>query len=433
MLLSILSSRRKVWPLAALLTAAALFAILSARSGRARRSAAVVHRARATRATSATAPSGRAAAEVPPQEDERLVLGRKMFFDASLSVPEGTSCASCHDPAHGFAGNNGSTVGVAQGSRHGRFARRNTPSVLYLRFVRRLHLVWDDDAERPEAYGGFFWDGRSSSIASLVQQPLLSPDEMGNRDLRQIAEKLARAPYADDLRAVFDDVFATPEKTVEALGFCLEAFLTSRALSPFSSRYDDFVRGTARLTELEMRGLALFQNPEKGACSSCHRLDPASHEPARSMFTDYGYDAVAAPRNRALHANDDPRHFDLGLCERHDPKLHTDDEWFCGSFRTPSLRNVALRGRFMHNGVFSSLHDVVAFYATRSNDPGRWYPRGEFDDLPPKLHRYVNTTSPPYDRPEGDPPALDEAEIEAVVAFLGTLSDRVVPAGTVRD
>ena len=141
------------------------------------------------------------------------------------------------------------------------------------------------------------------------------------------------------------------------------------------------------------------------------------------MFTDYGYDTVAVPRNRALPSNRDPRRFDLGLCERHDPKLHTDDEWFCGAFRTPSLRNVARREAFMHNGVFTSLREVVRFYATRSTSPARWYADGAYDDLPAKYRRYVNTTMPPYNRPEGDPPALADDEIDAVVAFLGTLND----------
>jgi cytochrome c peroxidase len=100
---------------------------------------------------------------------------------------------------------------------------------------------------------------------------------------------------------------------------------------------------------------------------------------------------------------------------------------FCDSFRTPSLRNVARRDRFIHNGVFSSLRHVVAFYAARSTNPGRWYTGGKFDDLPPKYRLYVNTTSPPYDRPKGDPPALDDEEIDAVVAFLGTLRDRNDP------
>ncbi len=78
----------------------------------------------------------------------------------------------------------------------------------------------------------------------------------------------------------------------------------------------------------------------------------------------------------------------------------------------------------MHNGFFSRLRDVVAFYATRSTNPDLWYPHGvKFDDLPDRYRRNVNTLSFPYNRREGAPPALDDADIDAIVAFLGTLTD----------
>ncbi len=370
----------------------------------------------------------RALIDTPLQaEPARVSIGRALFFDASLSEPAGTSCASCHDPKQGYAGDNGSDLGTPRGSRGGHYARRSTPSVLYLRFVRRMHMVWDDDSELPEAFGGFFWDGRADSIAELVRQPMLNPDEMGNRGVHQVTSKIARARYADALRAEFDDAFANDERTMRAIGLCLEAFLTSRALSPFSSKYDDYVRGTSQLTAREARGLALFRDMDKGACSACHRLDPSSGLPESSMFTDYGYDIVAVPRNRALPHNRDAKHFDLGLCEREDPRMHTDDPWYCGAFRTPSLRNVALRRHFMHNGVFTSLHEVVRFYATRSTEPARWYGTHKFDDLPSRHHKNVNADMPPYNQPEGESPRLDEDEIDAIVAFLQTLTDRDIP------
>lgn len=363
----------------------------------------------------------------PPPPQPRVELGRKIFFDTGLSDPPGTSCATCHDPAHGYAGINGSSIGVARGSRSDRFARRNTPSVLYLRFVRRFHLRWEEDADFPEASGGFFWDGRSDSIITLVRQPLLNPNEMGNRDLGAVARHLEASDYAGDLRRQFDGVFDSAESAAVALGECVEAFLTSREMSPFSSKYDDFVRGHAEMTPLEARGLSLFKDHAKGACSSCHKMDDRSPMPERSLFTDYGYDAVAPPRNRKMPVNADPRRFDLGLCERHEPSWHTDDDHYCGSFRTPSLRNVAVRTSFMHNGVFSNLRDVVAFYATRATDSKRWYPPGHFDDMPPKYWQYVNTNPAPYHRREGEAPALDDADVDALVAFLETLTDKEYP------
>jgi cytochrome c peroxidase len=363
--------------------------------------------------------------EIPPPTDgSRIALGRTIFFDPGLSDPPGTSCASCHAPERAFSGNHGSSIGVAQGSRPNHFASRSTPSLLYLRYVPRFHFHQDDDAIQPSAVGGFFWDGRADSISELVRQPLLNPDEMNNRDSAQIALKIAGSRYAADFRREFGEVTDDPEATVIALGDALEAFLTSDDMAPFSSKYDAYVRGDAKLTSLEARGLKLFKDPDKGNCVSCHRIYDTSKNPERSLFTDFGYDAVAAPRNRFIPANADPEHFDLGLCGRRNTRTPTEDEAWCVNFRTPSLRNVAIRQSFMHNGVFKRLRDVVAFYATRATNPMRWYESGvKFEDVPPRYRGQVNVNAIPYNRRAGDDPALTDADVDAIVAFLGTLTD----------
>jgi cytochrome c peroxidase len=356
--------------------------------------------------------------------ESRVPLGRKIFLDANLSDPPGTSCASCHDPARGYGGINGSSIGVARGSHEHHFARRNTPSVLYLKFVRRFHFRWDEDEPLPDAMGGFFWDGRSDSIASLVRQPLLNPDEMGNRDARQIADKIAESAYADEFRREFGTGFDDAEKVLGSLGSAVEAFLLSREMAPFSSKYDGYIRGKASLSAMESRGLELFKDRQKGGCDACHKMNDHSPNPEFSLFTDYGYDIVAVPRNRLLPGNRNPNAYDLGLCERNDPRTHTDEQRLCGSFRTPSLRNVATRPSFMHNGAFTSLRDVVSFYATRATHPERWYRAGPpFDDLPAKYRDQVNVTSVPYNRRRGQQPLMNDADIDAIVAFLKTLTD----------
>jgi cytochrome c peroxidase len=353
-----------------------------------------------------------------------VALGHAIFFDTALSEPPGTSCASCHDPARAFAGNHGSTRGVALGSRPGHFAQRNTPSVLYLKFVRRLHPHWEEDAPLVDIFGGFFWDGRVDSLSELVKQPLLNPDEMNGGSPARLRDKMRSAAYAADLRGEFGDAVDEPNAALAAMGDAVRAYLLSPEMSPFSSKYDDYIRGRAAFTPLEARGLALFKDSAKGGCAGCHKLNDNLAIPERSLFTDYGYDAAAPPRNPRLSANRDPGHFDLGLCKRPDTHYHTDDRQFCGTFRTPSLRNVAVRPAFMHNGVFSRLRDVVAFYATRATDPGRWYKSGvTFDDVPKEYRQNVNVEKAPYNRHIGQRPALDEAEIDAIVAFLGTLTD----------
>jgi cytochrome c peroxidase len=347
-------------------------------------------------------------------------LGRAIFLDGALSEPRGTSCASCHDPARAFTGDNGSTNGLPRGSRPGHFARRASPSLLYLRYVPSFRFHQEGDDPQGEPKGGLFWDGRVDSVRALARQPLLNPDEMNNRDGAMVAAKLARAPYAAELARLVGPP-ASAEAALDGAGRALEAYLTSDELAPFSSRFDAFVRGRGELTPLERRGLALFEDPTKGACSACHRVDVGAHDPTASLFTDFGYDAVGAPRNARA-----PRRSaaDLGLCERTDLQTPTNDASFCASFRTPSLRNVAVRGSFLHNGTFRSLRDVVAFYATRGTAPNRWYPSGvPFDDIPRRHRGHVNVNTPPYDRRVGSPPALSDEEIDAVVAFLGTLTD----------
>ncbi len=352
---------------------------------------------------------------------ELVALGKKIFFDPGLSEPTGTSCASCHEPAHAFSGTNGSTNGLARGSRPGHFASRTAPSVLYLKFVKRFHYHWEEDMLLPDAFGGFFWDGRADSIAALIRQPLLNPDEMGNPDLAQVARKLEGASYAEELRAVLGSSAHTVEAVVTAAGTAVEAFLLSPAMAPFSSRYDAYVRGEARLTDIEMRGLAIFKDRQKGNCLRCHKLDDGVKDPARSLFTDYGFEVVGVPRNR-LALPEAPKTPDLGTCKRVGAARTADEPRFCGAFRTPSLRNVAVRTSFMHNGAFLSLRDVVAFYSTRDTQPERWYPDEKFDDLPEAYRQFVNTDFAPYSTVNGVP-RLNDADIDAMVAFLGALTD----------
>ena len=151
------------------------------------------------------------------------------------------------------------------------------------------------------------------------------------------------------------------------------------------------MRGRAKLSTLELLGLKLFKDPSKGGCVGCHRFNDTATDPQLSLFTDYGYDAIAVPRNSDLPRSRKP---DLGLCERTDRLTPSTDRINCVRFRTPSLRNVAARASYMHNGVFKSLRDVVAFYATRATDPMRWYKSSvKFEDVPAQYRDTVNVAS----------------------------------------
>lgn len=356
---------------------------------------------------------------------DRVALGRQIFFDPRLSEPAGTSCAACHDPAQGFAGNHASGIGVALGSRHDRFGVRNVPSALYAAYVPPLFFYQDDDAPVPIPFGGLFADGRVDTVAEQVTHPLLDPLEMHNGSADDIAAKLRAAPYAQDLRRAFGpDALADTHGALAALGAAMDAFLQSREMAPFSSRYDAWVAGKAQLTSLELRGLKLFKDPDRGNCVSCHRFNETSSNPARSLFTDFGYDAIGVPRNPAIPANRNPTYMDEGLCATAAAKGWPDSGQWCGYFRTPGLRNVAARERYMHNGVFDDLRDAVAFYATRAIEPARWYARGQlFDDVAAAHRPNINAATLPLNRRAGMQPAIDDTDIDAIVAFLQTLTD----------
>ena len=372
-------------------------------------------------------------------------LGKRAFFDPRLSMPHGQSCANCHDPARAFsptlpAGGASGAVGpgVPQGSRPGHFSLRNPPSLLYVRYVPRRHFYQDDDAPAAAPFGGLFADGRADTLAEQVRGPLLDLNEMNNGTPARLLRNVNGTDLAPALAAHFGPaVRKDPEAMLRALGAALQAYMQSDEMAPFTSRFDDYLRRRTPLSPQEMRGLALFKNPDKGNCMSCHTLSDTASRPERSLFTDFGYDAIAVPRNRALPANRDPKHFDIGLCTTARTLRWPDPDQWCGYLRTPGLRNVAVRQRFMHNGVFTTLRDAVAFYNTRSTDPGKWYAGAKtFDDVPATYRDNINVNSPPMNRRAGMPAALTEGEIDDIVAFLRTLTDAAyvsaMPAAAVR-
>jgi len=269
---------------------------------------------------------------VPPLTARERV-GQSIFLDTSLSNPPGTGCASCHDPDRAFSGNNGSATGVARGSRPEHFARRNSPSVMYLKYVPPFHFALEDDDDLAESpFGGLSWSGRADTVAEFVRLPLFDADEMNNRNEADIAGKLRKAPYAADLAREFPGALESPASATKAMGEALQAFLTSETMSPFTSKFDDFLRGKAQLSPLEMKGLQAFENRQKGACNHCHLMYAHASRPDSSLFTTYSYDAVGVPRNRAIAANADPERYDLGLCERTQKKVPSSDAKWCGSF-----------------------------------------------------------------------------------------------------
>lgn len=355
----------------------------------------------------------------------QAVLGQKIFADVSLSASGQQSCATCHQPEAGHAPTSGLAVQPG-GPLSDQAGVREAPGINYLSTNTEFHF----DSEGTPT-GGFFWDGRAASLQAQAREPLLNPLEMANDSAAEVTEKLSRAAYANEFKRVFGaDIFSRPDDALARAALALQMYqLEDIDFRPFSSKYDEFLRGRAALTPQETRGLALFSNPTKGNCTGCHPSGKAA-DGSFPLFTDFTYDNLGVPRNTSIPKNADPAYFDLGLCGRADLATRTD---LCGAFKVPSLRNVALRKTYFHNGRFTTLKDAVTFYVQRDTNPEKWYPLNldgsvkKFDDLPVQYHGNVNTTEVPYNRRPGDAPALTDAEVDDVVAFLKTLSDGYKP------
>ena len=366
-----------------------------------------------------------------PSVAEMTAMGRAMFHEPGLSASGTLSCASCHSPDHAYGPPNGLAVQLGGGDTLAA-GTRAAPSLRYRQstpaFTEHYHDDDGDDSIDAGPTGGRNWDGRAGSGHDQALIPLLAANEMGNRDIAAVVARLRASPLAAQFRQTYgNDIFADDATAMRWIAMSLEVFQENPAdFYPYTSKYDAVLRRQTVLSAREARGLALFNDENKGNCAACHisKLAPGGAFP---QFTDYGLINIGVPRNAALPANADPRYFDLGLCGpyRTDLSGHTQ---YCGMFKTPSLRNVAERKVFFHNGSFTSLAQVLRFYVQRDTAPQKWYPKNpdgsihKFDDLPSALAGNVNVEAP-FDRKRGAPPALNDAEIGDVIAFLKTLSD----------
>ena len=357
----------------------------------------------------------------------QAALGERIFNDASLSASGRQSCASCHVAATGEAQDNAlaAQLGGADLSLQG---SRTAPSIRYLAFGTAFRL---DGGGTPS--GGFFWDGRASSLAEQARRPFFNPVEMALASPADLAARLAKADYAQDFAALYGpDIFSRPDDALQAVGSAVQQFeLEDVRLRAFSSKFDAFLDGKTTLSAAEARGLAAFEDPLRGNCSSCH-TSAKSGRGTHPLFTNFTYHALGVPRNAELVANADPAHADLGLCAREGGDLAARAD-LCGSFKVPSLRNVALRRALFHNGRFKTLADAVDFYAQRDTRPELFYPAlpdgsvDRYDDLPPQFKANVSRGEAPYDRIPGGVPAMSPAEVDDIVAFLEALTDGWTP------
>lgn len=384
-------------------------------------------------------------------------LGRHIFNDASLSASGRMSCATCHDPAHHYGPPN-ILPAMLGGAKLDLQGFRPAPTLTYLERQLPFSVGPDKDEDENSSVplqvalavgakhapktarntadsaanlvpqGGLFWDGRVDTLQQQAIGPLLNPVEMANPSAAAVAAKLRTRPYAPLFTTLFGPaILNQPDQLLSEAMFAVARYqIEDPTFHPYTSKFDFWLEGKARFTPAEMRGYVLFNDPDKANCGGCH-LDKATSDGIPPVFTDGQFEALGAPRNARLLANRDPAYFDLGICGPHRTDMAGDTQ-FCGMFITPTLRNVATRQVFFHNGVFTSLRQVMDFYAFRDVQPEKVYPGGsKYDDIPQKFQANVDVADPPFDRNSGDPPAISPQDEADIIAFLHTLTDGYRP------
>ncbi|OJY73628.1 MAG: cytochrome-c peroxidase [Rhodospirillales bacterium 70-18] len=387
-------------------------------------------------------------------------LGRRIFHDASLSGSGKQSCASCHDPANHYGPDGAAPVALGgPGGRDQGF--RAVPSLAYLE--RQPVFSVGPEADEDEGttlaqmvarsggaraaktarntaqsagdvvpQGGLFWDGRADTLQQQAMGPLLNPVEMANPSVASVAAKL-RAAYAPGFTQLFGPgVLDNAALLVGEAMFAVARYqIEDASFHPYTSKFDYWLEGRTRFSPAEMRGYLLFNDPARANCGGCH-VDQPGRDGLPPRFTDGQFEALGAPRNPALRINRDPKFFDRGICGPYRTDMRADTR-FCGMFATPTLRNVATRRVFFHNGVFHSLRAVLDFYNDRDVAPGKVYPRAadgsiaKYDDMPPADRANVDTIDPPFDRHPGQAPAMSAQDEADIIAFLDTLTDGFAP------
>ena len=252
----------------------------------------------ATPPAAGVAAGGLSRAEVRRQAAGLEALGRALFFDARLSASGRQACASCHDPAHAFGPADADAVQLG-GSDLRQPGLRAVPSIKYLQAVPAFsEHFFDSEDDADESIdngptGGLTWDGRVDRGRSQARIPLLSPFEMANAGPDAVGRRVLEAGYGGDLRAIFGAPILEDRSAVfDAVLKAFEVFEQDwRTFYPYSSKYDAYLAGQARLAPAERRGLELFEGPAKGNCAGCH-ISERGNDGTPPQFTDFGLIAL---------------------------------------------------------------------------------------------------------------------------------------------
>jgi cytochrome c peroxidase len=320
-----------------------------------------------------------------PTTTEKVALGRRLFFDANLSLTRDVACASCHE----VPGNGVDSRRTSKGIR-GQVGGRNAPTVWNAAFQAVL-----------------FWDGRAASLEDQAMGPPLNPIEMGMSSGVAVAQRVIEDKT---YRAAFDRAFGKEaEITFERIAQAIAAY--ERTLITPDTPYDRFVRGERdALSPAQLRGMALFQSTGCIACHSGANFSGASFanladgDPPSGVANDNG-------RFRMFPGNDTSYIARYNLTADKGAAGPGSDR---GIWRIPSLRNVALTGPWLHNGSVDKLEEVVRIMAASQ--------LGANVGPEPHVGRTVFWSPSDQSVSKVDRPILSEADVQDIVAFLNALS-----------
>ncbi|WP_455210158.1 cytochrome-c peroxidase [Kaarinaea lacus] len=398
-------------------------------------------------------------------------LGSAIFFDKNLSFNNNQACGDCHSPAAGWTGDISdiNAHGAAyRGSITTRSGNRKPPSSAYA----TNSPIFYYDTQEGLFVGGNFWDGRATGeklgnpAADQAQGPFINPMEHALPDNACVVYSVCGAKYPVKLDSIWpgacdihwpSDVIAAcktegatvalstsdrakVDQAYDYIGLAIAAFEDSPMVNAFTSKYDYYLAGLVELSKEELRGKELFR--DKGKCADCHPMEPGENgEPP--LFTDYSFDNLGTPRNPENPWYNLPTKFNpegakwvdkgLGafLAGRSEYKQYAQENY--GKQKVPTVRNVDKRPgndfvkAYMHNGYFKTLKGLVNFYNTRDVKPTcKNLLTTEAEALVLGCWPAPEITVNVNEEELGDL-KLTEAEENAIVTFMKTLSDGYVP------
>ena len=319
-----------------------------------------------------------------PELNSMALLGGKLYSDKNLSFNRTQSCATCHNPEHGFIDER--INDASRDTGHGLIASagslgdnamsmsdRNAPTAAYAAFSPSFY--YEGSRQRPTvlarfgAYQGFiggqFWDGREADLKGQAGGPPTNLDEMGMPSKEAVINRILEDPaYVAGFEYVYGaDIFNNVEKAYAAMAESIGEFEKNDEFAPFDSKYD---RSLLDPSDPKYFEFGLISKVETGrvlffssdfTCAACHQSIRRGNMP-REVFTSFEYHNIGVPENTSLRAINGATGPDQGLLNN--PVVSAEIEK--GKFKAPTLRNAAVSAPYMHNGIFNELETVIDFY-----------------------------------------------------------------------